>query len=258
MDCNESQKVMSAYLDEELDPSIAADCAEHLEICIACNKKYEDLTSVGRTVKRDGIKFLAPEHLRYRIMADIDAMKLRKKTSKKLPWAWINFGIAGLCSFAFMLTMFLYLSLPGERERLDQEIVASHYRSLLVNHLADVASSDHHTVKPWFTGKLDYSPPVYDFADQGFFLVGGRLDYIDQRTIAALAYRHDKHLINLFVWPDRSHVEMSSKSVSLQGFHLLEWTHFGMAYSAISDMNSQELASFRQLLITQINKEAKP
>ncbi|PRC90808.1 anti-sigma factor family protein [Solimicrobium silvestre] len=257
MDCNESQKLMSAYLDEELDPSSAAKYAEHLLSCTACNSQYEELLRLGSTLKTHSTNYTAPSHLRYRIQADLDALKPRKKSSRKWSWAWINFGVASACSFAFALTMSLYLAVPSEADRLDQEIVASHYRSLLANHLADVASSDHHTVKPWFSGKLDYSPPVFDFVDQGFTLLGGRLDYVNQRSVAALAYRHDKHLINLFVWPDKSQNESPAKNTSMQGFHLLEWTHSGMAYRAISDMNAQELANFRALLISQIDKETK-
>ncbi|MGZ3240844.1 MAG: anti-sigma factor family protein, partial [Burkholderiaceae bacterium] len=190
MDCNESQNLMSAYFDGELDPSTATRYAAHLATCATCNHTYEELMRLRTTLKFNAPTYKAPSHLRHRIQADLHANKPQRRSFKKLPWAWINFGVATACSFAFALTLSLYLAVPSEAERINQEIVASHYRSLLANHLADVASSDQHTVKPWFSGKLDYSPPVIDLAQQGFPLVGGRLDYLNQRSVAALAYRH--------------------------------------------------------------------
>lgn len=255
MDCNESQKWMSAYLDEEADPSGAASFAEHLLTCAACNKEYEELKQLRTTLNLHGTNYSAPGHLRRRIQADIDSNKKRNKAKQPFSWAWLNLAVATACSLTLAVSMYIYLAVPSETERLNQDIVASHYRSLLASHLSDVVSSDKHTVKPWFTGKLDYSPPVYDLAGQGFSLVGGRLDYVNQRTVAALVYRHNKHVINLFVWPDKSHEEVAVKSESVQGFHLLQWTHDNMAYSAVSDMNAQELGNFRQLLVTQIDQE---
>jgi anti-sigma factor RsiW len=243
---------MSAYLDDELDPSSAAALAEHLSTCAACNKEYEELKQLKTTLK-NGTNYSAPGFLRARIQADINS---NKKTKKTFSWAWFNVAVATACSLTLALSTYLFLAVPTESERLDQEIVASHYRSLLAEHLSDVASSDHHTVKPWFTGKLDYSPPVYDFAGQGFSLVGGRLDYINQHTVAALIYRHNKHFINVFIWPDNTHKKASVESATMQGFQLLHWTQDNMAYSAVSDMSLQELTNFRQLLVAQIDQKA--
>ncbi|HEY8099508.1 MAG TPA: anti-sigma factor [Burkholderiaceae bacterium] len=257
MECNESQDLMSAYLDGELDRSTATQYAAHLAACAACNRRYEELMRLRSTLKFNAASYKVPDHLRHRILNDLNANKVRPKKFGNISWAWINFGVAAACSFAFALTLSLYLAVPSETERINQEIVASHFRSLLANHLADVASSDQHTVKPWFSGKLDYSPPVMDLAQQGFPLVGGRLDYVNQRSVAALAYRHGPHLVNLFVWPDKSEKESSAKFTSIQGFHLLQWTHAGMVYWAISDMNPQELVAFRELLLAQSEKETK-
>ena len=246
MECNDA--LMSAYIDGELDASGAARIAQHLETCAACNRTWQELTQLRATLKTNDLQYTAPSHLRYRIQSDLDMLKRRTKKTKPSPWFWVSTGLTGVCSIAFAITMTMYLALPTQAELINQEIVASHYRSLLANHLADVISSDHHTVKPWFTGKLDYAPVVIDFAVDGFPLLGGRLDYINKRTVAALAYRHNKHLINVFMWPDSSGT--SSSISSIQGFNVLQWNDAGMTYRAVSDMNAQELENLRQLITT--------
>jgi anti-sigma factor RsiW len=127
----------------------------------------------------------------------------------------------------------------------------------MADHLADVASSDQHTVKPWFSGKLDFSPTVVDFAQQGFPLIGGRLDYLNQRPVAALAYRHRQHVVNLFVWPDKTRRDAPQQIVSRQGYQLIHWTEAGMCYWVISDMNIQDLSEFKRLLVTQIENDGR-
>ena len=244
MECNEVQ--LSAYLDGELDTSTAENYAQHLLTCAVCNRACEELTQLRATLSSNLPRYSAPSHLRHRIQTDLDALKPRAKKRQASPWFWMNVGLTSVCSIAFAITMALYLAIPTQAELINQEIVASHYRSLLANHLADVVSSDHHTVKPWFAGKLDYAPVVVDFASDGFPLLGGRLDYINHRTVAALAYRHNKHLINVFMWPDSSGT--SSSTTAIRGFNVLQWNDAGMAYHAVSDMNVQELENFRQLI----------
>jgi anti-sigma factor RsiW len=128
---------------------------------------------------------------------------------------------------------------------LTAELLASHVRSqMLPNHRVDVESSDQHTVKPWFEGKLDFSPPVHDLTAQGFPLVGGRLDYLDHRSVAALVYQRRKHFINLFIWPTTQGPDTLPEPLTRQGFHLLHWTQAGMTYGAVSDLNESELQEF--------------
>ena len=150
----------------------------------------------------------------------------------------------------------LVASLPraGENDAITREAVSNHIRSLMASHLEDVASTDQHTVKPWFNGKLDFSPPVVDFAAGGYPLVGGRLDYLHGRTVAALVYQHRKHVINVFVWPVADADETLAPAVTRQGFHVIRGTHAGMVLWVVSDLNTEELAAFARMLIASPQK----
>jgi len=258
MDCKESQVLMTARLDDELDAAAMARLAEHLAACPGCTEEYDALLTLHAGIRAHGTRFAAPPHLKHRIEAALPRKSPVKRKFSRWPWAWINFGVALASSAAFCVTLGLYLTVPSATERLDEEIVASHYRSLLANHLTDVASSDQHTVKPWFTGKLDFSPPAYDLASEGFALAGGRLDYLNGRTVAALAYQHRRHVINLFVWPEKTADSVVPQSRSEQGFQLLTWGDHGLRYSAISDAAAQDLVEFRGLLEARMRKDSPP
>lgn len=264
MQCTESQSKMSAFADGELDASAARQLTQHLAHCPDCAKAYEQLLALRAAVSQHGVRHAAPAALQQRLR---QALQEEGKTAKEkprgwkwaqLPWTWINLGVAGVSTAAFAVTLALYLSVPSDAERLDQEIVASHFRSLMPDHLADVASSDQHTVKPWFSGKLDFSPPVVDLAQAGFPLVGGRLDYIRQRPVAALAYRRHQHVLNLYVWPDQAQRDAPPRLTVKQGYHLIRWSRSGMEYRLISDLNVPELMDFERRLAAQIDKEALP
>jgi anti-sigma factor RsiW len=254
MECNHPlASSMVAYLDGELDPTGCAAYAAHMQGCAVCSHNVQEIQQLTANLKAEAPRYAAPSHLRFRIQADLDALKPRATKIKTSTWGWMNVGISGACALAFSITMMMYLSIPTQAVLINQEIIASHYRSLLANHLSDVVSSDHHTVKPWFTGKLDYVPVVDDFAADGFPLLGGRLDYINKRTVAALAYRHGNHLINVFMWPEAARQgdkNSAPTTTTVQGFNLLQWSESGMAYSAVSDMSSEELLRLRQLIMT--------
>jgi len=159
-------------------------------------------------------------------------------------WALIGVGFA--CGLLFSSTVMLVAGRQADGDRLEADLVGSHVRALMVSHLTDVASSNQHTVKPWFQGKLDYSPPVKDLAQHGFPLVGGRLDYCGKKAVAALVYRRNGHIINLFVWPRTAGI---SRTVSnREGYNILRWSQDGMVYWAVSDLNLGELLAFAELI----------
>jgi anti-sigma factor RsiW len=143
---------------------------------------------------------------------------------------------------------------PSVEELFTREVVANHVRSLMASHVVDVESSDRHTVKPWFAGKLDFSPSVPDLNDQGFRLIGGRLDYLDGRPVAALVYQRRQHVINLFIWPSTHHYSEEPKPITQQGYNLLYWIQADMTYSTVSDLNTRELQEFVQLLQGQVSR----
>ena len=162
--------------------------------------------------------------------------------------SWIKTA-APLATAALVLLLLIpTLKGPSPDELLTQDIVAGHIRSLMADHLADVPSSDEHTVKPWFNGKLDFSPPVNDLAKEGFPLVGGRLDYLNNRPVAALVYRRDAHVINVFLWPSNTTAQASAPVKTQQGYHVIRWTSSGVNFWIVSDLEASQLAKFADLL----------
>jgi anti-sigma factor RsiW len=157
-------------------------------------------------------------------------------------------GLAAAVILAAVLALNLAprLQRPGADQFLATQLIASHVRSLMANHLTDVASSDQHTVKPWLDTKVDFAPPVVDLSNEGFPLVGGRLDYLDNRPVAALVYQRRKHFINLFVWPAAAGADGAIKAMSRQGYQLLHWADSDFNYWAVSDVNANDLQTFKQ------------
>ena len=177
------------------------------------------------------------------------AARIQAPAPRRWQWRpdWLRMGGASLASAACAVLLTLHFAAPTDSARISEDIVESHFRSLQVDHLTDVASTDQHTVKPWFAGKLDFSPPVYDLAPQGFSLIGGRLEYLGQRNVAALAYRHRQHLINMFVWPDAA-ADAAPHVQTRQGIHLLTWRSAGMRYWLVSDVGAQDLDQLAKLV----------
>jgi anti-sigma factor RsiW len=258
MDCKQSQEWMSASLDGELGSADHQRLLTHLDGCADCRATLAGMEALQGRIAAQATTYTAPPHLRHRIHTALQAERAPQPQRRGAAWrwAWINLGLAAMATTAFAVTLALYLGLPSGNELAERELVASHFRALMPDHLADVASTDQHTVKPWFAGKLDFSPPVYDLAAQGYTLIGGRLDYLQQRPVAALAYRHRQHIMNLYVWPSTSPRDQAPQASERHGFHLLRWSQDGMMFSAVSDMNPQDLADFARQFRDQVARSA--
>ncbi|MGH8751569.1 MAG: anti-sigma factor family protein [Burkholderiales bacterium] len=253
MNCNETRNLLHGYLDRELDVVRAGEIETHLSGCAACQAIYDKERAAQTRLRERVSYFEAPRGLEARIRAALP--KTGKAVKPALNLNWLSF--AASLAFAMVITwsVALQFGAPSGDERLTEEIISSHVRSLMANHLADVASSDQHTVKPWFGGKLDFSPEVLDLTAQGFPLVGGRLDYIRNKPVAALVYRHRQHIINLFMWPEQA--QEKNRVQTRQGYNLVRWHNAGMVLWAVSDLNTQELNQFAALLQQATSSESK-
>lgn len=244
MNCQETKLLMDAYADGELDAAGILELEKHLQNCAACAQAFRNVQNLKKSLKQDTLRFSAPAELRQMLKAE-----LRLPTEPSRPfWIWNWFTVLTTSAAVVCLVLLLSLTLtqPSARQPLAQEIVSSHIRSLMANHEMDVASSDQHTVKPWFDGKLDFSPPVKDLAAQGFPLIGGRLDYLDQRAVAALVFHRAKHVINVFIWPTKESDSEPAVRAPISGYNLIHWSRGGMTLWAVSDLNERELMEFVQ------------
>jgi len=248
MGCKQIQASLSAYLDDELPGSSMATISAHLLHCPACSQKLQELSQLQQNIGRNATYHVAPASLKAKISSHLTPQHVSTKKRHSLtkwPWVWINLSLASISTTAFAAVLMLYLTMPSQQDVFTDEILASHFRSLTPGRLIDVVSSDQHTVKPWYAGKLDFSPPVQDLKEQNFALLGGRIDYVLGRNVAALAYQHNKHIINLFVWPQSKHdQENHFNESSLRGYQILQWSSVGMQYVAVSDLNAAELRQF--------------
>lgn len=208
-----------------------------------------DNVELSALVQTKATCYEAPPELKQLIRASIAQSDVSRQTSSRwLQWPWLKLGASMACGVFLSLLVTQMVVMPGSREQIAEEVVTAHVRSLLVAHLEDVTSTDQHTVKPWFSGKLDFSPPVNDFSSQGFPLSGGRLEYIDRHFAAALVYRRNNHVINAFIWPARGAGESKSVNTSQDGFNLISWNSAGMNFWLVSDVNAEELQQFSKLL----------
>ena len=273
MNCEEATKLKDGYLDGELDPITSQTIEQHLRECPKCDQAYKTHGSLIRAIGNATPYFKAPAELRERIqsslrdeIAELPTRNVARDAQPLFPrrqprprailwetsWNWLALAAAIIFAAIIALTLVPRLQRPGADQFLATQLIASHVRSLMASHLTDVASSDQHTVKPWLDAKLDFAPPVVDLSSEGFPLVGGRLDYLDNRPVAALIYQRRKHFINLFVWPAGAGTERAMKTISRQGYQLLHWIDSEFNYWAISDISEKELQEFKQLFEGQI------
>ena len=238
------QGLVDAYVDGELELTRSLDTEGHLRECTACAQTYERHQLLRAAIRQNAPYFKSPAALKNRIRLALNKRSDAEEAPRSLPWRWGMIAASITLAVVIAGGWIRARSIPSSEELVTQEVVASHVRSLMADHLTDVPSSDHHTVKPWFDGKLDFSPPVVDLSRRGFRLVGGRLDYIGGRPVAALVYQRRQHFINLFVSLSMNRADSGHKLMTRQGFNLIRWNHSGFSYWAVSDMNLTELQEF--------------
>lgn len=236
MSCELVERDLDAYLDRELDAAAAAVVREHVGTCAACRRQLATRETLAGLV-RGAPYYPAPARLRDRVIAQ----STRSYSVRRLA-TWAAAAVLVLSVGGAAIALFWPASNHGDV--IADEVVNNHVRSLMANHLFDVESTDMHTVKPWFLGKLDFSPPVVDLAPNGFPLVGGRLDYVGGRPVAALVYQRRKHAINVFVAPAASDPSSGDVAVTIRGFNVRHAIHNGMAFWVVSDLNDTELGEF--------------
>jgi anti-sigma factor RsiW len=239
MTCLLGREMLGPYFDGELDSSAELQVRLHLADCKGCTAELERLQMRRRMIRSGGLSYHAPPALEARI---------RKSLAPGRPslsgWSsWL--AVAATLLLVSTISIRLVQLRSGAANLVVEEAVSGHVRALLTGHTTDVVSTDNHTVKPWFNGRIDFSPPVIDLAGQGFPLIGGRVDYVGHRSVAALVYGRRKHIIDLYIWPSQGNMNGDK---SLNGYNVLRWSKAGMFFVAVSDLNNIELQQFRDLL----------
>jgi anti-sigma factor RsiW len=278
VNCDDAKALIHAYADGELGLESALEIERHLAECADCTRKRAALSALSAALGDPTLRFTAPDALRRRVgaaMLDEAAATMARAPQAREPWwrlRWLvgggegSGGIVGWAVAGAALAVLAIVMLNGspglwrpfgngtllgnrsQTEIVAREVLTSHLRSLMPGHLMDVVSTDQHTVKPWFAGRIDFSPPVSDFAADGYRLIGGRLDYLDRRPVAALVYQRRKHIVNVFVWPAADGSSSPVESAAHDGYNLLHWRRGGMNYWMVSDLNAQEMGVFAGLL----------
>jgi anti-sigma factor RsiW len=253
MTCDDVEPLVDAYVDGELDFERALAVETHVAGCAACAARLERARTLARTMKTAPY-FRAPEVLALRVRATTAAASATVQTRRPDAgrgrqlrwWPWL---IPVASAAVVVLAVAGLLSRRATPDDVTmQAVIEGHVRSLMADHLTDVISSDRHTVKPWFAGRIDFSPTVVDLESEGFPLVGGRLDYIDHHAAAALIYKRREHVINVFVWPASGGVPTHATRSDGRGYHVVFWTTDGLAIWVVSDLAVDELDAFAQKL----------
>jgi anti-sigma factor RsiW len=249
MNHDQIRELLHAYADGELDLVNTREVEQHLRGCEECQQMDERIGALREAITSAATAYRAPAHLKRNIRA---ALRREESAEDKTFSFWPIFAASAAFAALILGTAFFLTSRTSHQGAIVDEVIASHVRSLLATHLVDVASSDQHTVKPWFEGKIDFAPEVRDFATSGFPLIGGRLDYLDGRTVAALIYQRNKHPINLFVMPTTTNRDAPPAPITRRGYNAFHWTRGQMEYWAVSDLNQTELREFSDLLFSKL------
>jgi anti-sigma factor RsiW len=249
MQCREAHEVLSALIDDEVASEQQQAAKAHIAACSLCAEAARDYRRIGEQL-RAVARLPAPAGLGAKVRAQLASEARSFKADAPFDWRRIAqqaavlvlvSGLSGLLSWQLAQSTF-------EKHRLERDIVAAHVRSLLQDGTVQIASSQSHAVKPWFNGRIEFAPPVKDLTTEGFPLIGGRLDFIDNRRIAALVYKRRLHVINVFMWPADGGNRILPTTSVLQGYNTISWTAGGMTFWAVSDLNAKEMAQLQGLL----------
>jgi anti-sigma factor RsiW len=243
MTCEETHILLHALIDSELDAGHARELEEHVASCPRCAAQLRDYRGMHEAMSAPGLRYQAPDSLRQLIETAVPATTLLAPRAPSRRGVLRGFAMGSVVSTALAACLVLFVVHMEQDQRIVGDVVSAHLRSLQGDHLIDVQSTDQHTVKPWFNGRLDVAPPVIDLTPQGFTLIGGRLDYIDGRPVAAIVYKRRAHVINLFV----SQITGSGSGATmerLQGFTVWSWAWSDLSFRAVSDINPEELREF--------------
>ena len=245
MDHEQIHELIHPYVDGELDLVAERETEQHLRNCADCRGVEQALRALCETLANSQPAYRAPSHLRKNVRA---ALRHEARSTENTFNPWMIFAAGTACALIVLGAVLFQTTRASRNETIVNEVVANHVRSLLATHLVDVASSDQHTVKPWFDGKIDFAPDVRDLSRDGFPLIGGRLEYLGGRTAVALVYHRNKHPINVFIMPATTDRNTSPSAITRRGYNILSWTHNEMKYWAVSDLNEAELSRFTELL----------
>jgi anti-sigma factor RsiW len=246
MNCAQSEILLHALIDGELDAGHAQEVETHVATCANCSAQLSSFRAIREALATADLKLTAPANLRSRIEAALPSAPARGIAVSRSRRTFLGGFAVGTAISAAAAASLVLAVVRNEGHTIADDVVSAHLRSLQPGHLTDVQTSDQHTVKPWFNGKLDVAPPVVDLTAQGFTLLGGRLDVIGGQPVASIVYQRRKHVINLFVAHDLGAAQSRPRSSIVQGFNLLHWTEEGLDLWAISDINADELAEFTQ------------
>ena len=259
MTCEEARPLVHAYVDGELDVVRSLEVEAHLSSCAVCAREQASLRALHTAFSNGALYHEAPAGLERRVRA---AVRDARRAEGGRSFVLRHYGWGGAAAAALLLAAIIVRGVlptaPTAGDLTAREVVDDHLRSLTANHLTDVLSSNQHTVKPWFDGRLNFTPPVKDLGTQGFPLVGGRLDYLDNHPVAALVYRRHQHIINLFIAPAERATDSMPISQVRGGYNIVHWTKSGMAYWAVSSVNGAELTQFAQGVRAESSPAATP
>jgi anti-sigma factor RsiW len=254
MTCDEAEILLHALADDELDAGHVREVETHVATCPRCTAELVTIRRMHEAIAGANLTFKAPPQLRARIEAALPPAQTIAPSRRS---ALRGFAMGSVVSALAATGLVAIVLSKDDQQRIESEIVSAHLRSLQAGHLTDVLSTDQHTVKPWFNGKLDVSPPVIDLTAQGFTLIGGRLDYLDARAIGAVVYKRRQHVINLFVAQTADTARRAAKTDTIQGFNIRRWGERGLNFWAISDIGADELNEFGEKFeaAMRVNKE---